>query len=155
MKKALAFVLLSLVVILSGCVSAQEWRDRRAQEHPEWLEGLSAADQARILGGHIAIGDSSGAVWIALGTPSHTALQASANSTNVVWSYTEMETYLAGTHTYIVHDYPPPPPRRHHHHRPPPPPPAIQTVNTDAEREVERLSVTFVDDHVVSLTTAR
>jgi len=148
----LLLLLAAACLLLAGCLSAQELRNRRAQEHPEWLASLPQADQVRILGGQIAVGDPSGAVWIALGQPDHTVVQATAAGTNVVWNYTETETYVAGTQTVVTHAYPPP---RRRHDPPPPPVPVVQTVNTYANREIVRVSVTFADDRVSAISAAQ
>ena len=60
-QRVLLPLLLALVALsLTGCVSAQERRDRRAAMHPEWLSPLSETDQVRILSGQIAMGDQIG-----------------------------------------------------------------------------------------------
>lgn len=151
MKKFSALFLLPLLLLaLSACISAQEMRNRRAQEHPEWIAPLPQADQVRILNGQIAIGDPSGAVWIALGPPSHTAVTATAEGTNVVWNYTETESYVVGTQTYVTYETP-----RHHHHHDDGPVPVVHSVDTYADREVLRVSVSFANDRVVAISSAQ
>lgn len=150
MKKLLRLLPLFLLLLaLSACVSAQEMRNRRAQEHPEWIASLPQADQVRILNGQIAIGDPSGAVWIALGPPSHTAVTATTEATNVVWNYTETERYVAGTQTFVTYDPP------HHHHHDGGPVPVVHAVDTYAEHEVLRVSVSFANDRVVAISSAQ
>ena len=152
MKKFSFLFFLPLALVLGACLSAQELRNRRAQEHPEWLVSLPPADQARIMNGQIAIGDPSGAVWIALGPPSHTAVTATAEGTNVVWNYTETESYVVGTQTYVsyetVHHH-------HHHHHGDEVVPVVHSVDQYADREVLRVSVSFADDRVVAISAAQ
>ena len=148
MKKFSFLFFLPLALVLGACLSAQELRNRRAQEHPEWLVSLPPADQARIMNGQIAIGDPSGAVWIALGQPSHTAINATAEATNVVWNYTDTESYVVGTQTIVSYE------TVHHHHRDEVVP-VVHTVDQYADREVLRVSVSFVNDRVAAISAAR
>jgi hypothetical protein len=149
MKKFLPLLLAPLLLSLFACVSAQEMRNRRAQEHPEWIAPLPQADQVRILNGQIAIGDPSGAVWIALGPPSHTAVTATAEATNVVWNYTETESYVVGTQTYVSYE------TVHHHHHRDEVVPVVHSVDQYADREVLRVSVSFANDRVVAISSAQ
>ncbi|MBQ7251216.1 MAG: hypothetical protein IJS32_01285 [Kiritimatiellae bacterium] len=149
MKKFLPLLLVPPILSLFACVSAQEMRNRRAQEHPEWIAPLPQADQVRILNGQIAIGDPSGAVWIALGPPSRTAVTATAEATNVVWNYTETESYVVGTQTYVSYE------TVHHHHHRDEVVPVVHSVDQYADREVLRVSVSFADDRVVAISAAQ
>lgn len=148
MKKLLPFLLVPLALLLAACLSAQELRNRRAQEHPEWLASIPPADQARIMNGQIAIGDPSGAVWIALGQPSHTAVTATAEATNVVWNYTETESYVVGTQTFVSCE-------TVHHHHGDEVVPVVHSVDQYADREVLRVSVSFANDRVVAISSAQ
>ena len=53
------------MLLLSGCASTES----RISQHPEIYQRLSARDQALVSQGHIQLGMTMDAVWLAWGTP--------------------------------------------------------------------------------------
>lgn len=114
-------------LLAAGCVSEAELRMRRIEQNPQIYSQLSLESQARVREGRIAIGDSTGAAWLAFGDPATKSVQLATNGTYEVWNYFRtVPEYYQELVPPVRHPPPPPPPPPGpgmRHYRPPPPPP--------------------------------
>lgn len=111
-RKVRYVALAAMALALSGCMTAAERRAERIQQNQVVFMRLDAATQSRVSQGLIAIGDTTDAVWLALGSPNSKTSDITAESSVEVWQYhrSEPEQY-----SVLVADPPPP-------GVPPPPP---------------------------------
>ena len=117
MKSTTLFAIgsMALGMLLAGCMSEQELRDKRIAENQTLFMQLDPAARSRAQFAQIAIGDTQTAVWFAYGEPDKKTSSVSAAGTVEIWDYytsVPQETYV------LVANPPPPDPRdgrgRHH-----------------------------------------
>ena len=106
------FAAVALVLVLSGCMTAAERRAERINQNQVLFMQLDPAAQSRVSQGLIAIGDTTSAVWLALGEPGRRTSDTTAAATVEVWQYFDS---VPEDYTVLVADLPPP-------GIPPPPP---------------------------------
>ena len=83
--------LLLFALILTGCVSVQQKRDKRIETQQADFSRLPTNTQTRVRTGEVALGDAPLTVWFALGKPSHEFSQLTLGGSNMVWSYTRQD----------------------------------------------------------------
>lgn len=102
-------------LFLSGCKTAAELRAERIERNPGMYMQLDAPTQVRVSQGQIAVGDTSTAVWLALGSADKITSDTTATSSVEIWQYYRQDPEY---YTVLVPDMPPP-------GFPPPPPGAL------------------------------
>jgi hypothetical protein len=115
MKRLLPLLALSLLLV-SGCITAEQARMNRIQDHQDTFLLLSEEARQRAQAGTIAIGDPPAVAWFAFGEPDRRGTNTTADGTAEVWQYTRT---VSEPYQVLVYDPPPPPPP--YPHRPPPP----------------------------------
>lgn len=116
--KITTVLLLSCVAVAifnSGCMSAEELRAERISSNQTMFYQLDPAVRDRVSKGQISIGDTTTAVWLALGPASKVSSDTTAAGSIEIWQY---YTQVPEDYTVLVVDPPPP-------HLPPPPPGAL------------------------------
>lgn len=107
-----AFASLAVAALLSGCMTAAEIRAERINNNQALFMALDADARTRVSQGQIAIGDTTTAVWLALGDPGKRTSDITAQSSVEVWQYFGS---VPEEYQVLVADPPPP-------NTPPPPP---------------------------------
>lgn len=102
-----------LVTLFSGCMTTAERRAERISQNQALFMQLAPDAQARVSQGMIAIGDTTAAVWLALGPAGKVTSDTTAAGKAEVWQYFRQE-----AEDYFVEVLDPPPPPG----TPPPPP---------------------------------
>ena len=102
----------ALALALTGCMTAAERRAERINQNQALFTQLDPATQSRVSQGLIAIGDTTSAVWLALGEPGRRTSDTTAAAMVEVWQYFDS---IPEEYTVLVPDLPPP-------GVPPPPP---------------------------------
>lgn len=120
LTSALAVVLLAAALLSTGCMTAQDWRDKRIADNPSLFMQLDPGAQYRAQTGQVVPGDTQTAVWFAFGSPDKKTSSATASGVVETWDY-----YRSVPESYYVlmPDPPPPPPPPPPGPRMPPPPP--------------------------------
>ncbi|MCL2103433.1 MAG: hypothetical protein FWH21_00010 [Kiritimatiellaeota bacterium] len=80
------------VLILTGCGTTQSLIERRIQHEYVFFAELPEDTQARLRNGQLQVGDALSAAWIVYGDPTYIHERTTETSTNMVWSYSTMET---------------------------------------------------------------
>ena len=114
MEKKVVYVAAAaaLALALTGCMTAAERRAERINQNQALFMQLDPAAQSRVSQGLIAIGDTTSAVWLALGEPGRRTSDTTAAATVEIWQYFDS---IPEEYTVLVADLPPP-------GVPPPPP---------------------------------
>ena len=114
MEKKVVYVAAAaaLALALTGCMTAAERRAERINQNQALFMQLDPAAQSRVSQGLIAIGDTTSAVWLALGEPGRRTIDTTAAATVEIWQYFDS---IPEEYTVLVADLPPP-------GVPPPPP---------------------------------
>ena len=102
----------AVALVLTGCMTAAERRAERINQNQALFMQLDPATQSRVSQGLIAIGDTTSAVWLALGEPGRRTSDTTAAAMVEVWQYFDS---IPEEYTVLVPDLPPP-------GVPPPPP---------------------------------
>ncbi|MCW8943412.1 MAG: hypothetical protein OQL27_01490 [Sedimenticola sp.] len=87
------FSFLLIILLLSGCMSAQSLRDERIQADYALFAGFPADVQSQIRLGQIDIGYSKEMVRLAWGLPDQVFRRTTRARQSVVWSYTQVRRY--------------------------------------------------------------
>lgn len=87
---ALLFVLL---LLLAGCMSVQEMRDKRINENLDVFNDFPLEIQDQIIRGEIEIGFSKDMVRLAWGPPAEVFARMTEKGEATVWRYTEIRQY--------------------------------------------------------------
>lgn len=138
---ALPLAALAVAAVFSGCMTAAELRAERINNNQALFMTLDTDARTRVTQGQIAIGDTTTAVWFALGEPGRRTSDTTAQESLEIWQYlgTQYEDYEV-----LVADPPPP-------GAPPPPPgmpvPAHYETRTRSV-SVVNLQVTFSNGRV-------
>lgn len=111
-RHILVFAALATVTFISGCMTAAEIRAERISNNQALFMTLDADARTRVTQGQIAIGDTTTAVWLALGDPGKRTSDITAQSSVEIWQYFGS---VPEEYQVLVPDPPPP-------HMPPPPP---------------------------------
>lgn len=77
-------ILVAVAGLAVGCNTIQT----RAKERPGVWESLDAATQARLRSGHIELGDTTDAVYIAIGAPNSVRRRDTGEGRSEIWIYT-------------------------------------------------------------------
>lgn len=141
MRKSLFF--LFAAVLLTGCSTFE----RRAEEKSTTFSQLDASTRQRLKDRDITVGDSQDMVYIALGVPDEKRDRISVEGSETTWIYhAYWQEYqgqaLVGYRRHVVFD---PGSRRYRVYYTP----VEQSVY--AEREEERIRVTFTDGQVTTV----
>ncbi len=87
--------LLGLFLMQGGCASTPA---RRARGMPHVIEALPEEDQARILSGNIALGDTQDMVYLAWGRPDRRSLTTLRDDETETWIYFGYRSEFVDTH---------------------------------------------------------
>ena len=113
MKKHVVYMAAAaLALVLTGCMTAAERRAERISQNQVLYMQLDPATQSRVSQGQIAIGDTTAAVWLALGEPDNRTSDTTAAASVEFWQYCSS---VPEEYTVLVPNLPPP-------GVPPPPP---------------------------------
>lgn len=91
-KRGLIAVLLGLL-LLSGCASVQELRDRRIADNRPLFDGFPAEVQQQIRRGEIAVGFTPEMVRLAWGPADQVFTRVAGERRTTVWGYTRIRHY--------------------------------------------------------------
>lgn len=135
------FAALAAAMLLTGCMTAAEIRAERINNNQALFMTLDADARTRVTQGLITIGDTTTAVWLALGEPGKRSSDTTAQESLEIWQYlgTAYEEYQV-----LVPDPPPP-------GFPPPPPGAPVPAHYETRTRsvpVVNLQVTFSNGRV-------
>jgi hypothetical protein len=83
----LIFTILIAGCALTGCMSAQHYRDRRIAENPELFNSFSPEIREKVSLGQIDIGFTEGMVELAWGPPDHIYIRTTDQGETTVWTY--------------------------------------------------------------------
>ena len=111
-RHILVFAALATVTLISGCMTAAEIRAERISNNQALFMTLDADARTRGTQGQSARGDTTTAVWLALGDPGKRTSDITAQSSVEIWQYFGS---VPEEYQVLVPDPPPP-------HMPPPPP---------------------------------
>lgn len=92
-QRALLMVGLLGLLLLSGCASVQELRDRRIDDNRSLFDSLPAESQQQIRRGEIALGFTPEMVRLAWGAADQVFTRVSDNRKTTVWGYTRIRRY--------------------------------------------------------------
>ena len=95
----------AVALALTGCMTAAERRAERINQNQALFMQLDPAAQSRVSQGLIAIGDTTSAVWLALGEPGGRTSDTTAAATVEIWQYYDS---IPEEYTVLVPDLPPP-----------------------------------------------
>ena len=94
MSKRLGVIFwLCTLVVLSGCMSAQELRDDRIAENQATFNSYPSDIQAKVQQGHIDVGFTRDMVRLAWGPPDRVFSRTTKAKRSIVWSYTRIRSY--------------------------------------------------------------
>lgn len=110
------------VLLLSGCMTEQELRDKRIADNQVLFLQLDEGAKYRAQTGQVVPGDTQTAVWFAYGNPGKKTSSSTAAGVVELWEY--YRSVPEGYYVMVPDPPPPPPPRpgdpppRHHYHPP-------------------------------------
>ncbi len=84
---------LIIILLLSGCMSAQSLRDERIEADYALFDSFPADIQSQVRLGQIDIGYSKEMVRLAWGLPDQVFRRTTEAGQSVVWSYTQVRSY--------------------------------------------------------------
>jgi len=85
--RKLFFMVLIACCALTGCMSAQHYRDRRIAENPELFNSFSPEVREKVSLGQIDLGFTEAMVMLAWGSPDRTYIRTTDKGEATVWTY--------------------------------------------------------------------
>ena len=95
------------LAVLGVCLTSCETLENRISEHPDVFNSLSARDQALVRQGQIRSGMSTGAVWLAWGSPSAKTSGEMRGRPTETWIYVEYRSAPYGSAYYPYYGWGP------------------------------------------------
>lgn len=86
-RHKLLLIIVIVCCVLSGCMSAQYYRDRRISENRDLFNSFSPEIREKISLGRIDIGYNEDMVRIAWGAPDHIYIRTTEKGQSTVWIY--------------------------------------------------------------------
>ncbi|MCW8904688.1 MULTISPECIES: hypothetical protein [Sedimenticola] len=93
MKKRTMVILGLCLLVLAGCASVQERRDRRIAENRELFDSFPEEIQAQVRQGSVEVGFTRDMVRLAWGPPDHVFTRVTKERRATIWGYTRTRYY--------------------------------------------------------------
>ena len=101
----MGLVLCSLMIVLSGCMSAETRRLKRIEKHPDIFQAATAEQQSKIRKGQIDIGFTPELVLLSWGKPDYAYDRVTDKRRSRVWKYMAHQSRAAWERTTIPVTY--------------------------------------------------
>jgi hypothetical protein len=94
MQRLMLFIVgLIAAYTLTGCITAQQLRERRIAQNHELFNAFNPDIQEKVRLGQIDLGFSQDMVRLAWGSPDRIYIRTTSDGVATVWTYTRMRTY--------------------------------------------------------------
>lgn len=93
MKKRSMVIVGLCLLVLAGCATVQERRDRRIAENQELFDGFPEEIQTQIRQGSVEVGFTRDMVRLAWGPPDHVFTRVTKDRQATIWGYTRVRYY--------------------------------------------------------------
>lgn len=92
-KRSAVLIGLCLLLVLAGCASVQELRDRRIADNQELFDSFPEEIQTEIRQGSVEVGFTRDMVRLAWGPPDHVFTRVTKERRATIWGYTRIRYY--------------------------------------------------------------